>query len=483
MKYRFVLSAILLALLINVCNMMAQASGPSPFTSVWTYPAEVASSVAVGDFDRDGRLDYAYTDNIANTLTVIVASGSRTYAVGVQPDQIVNVDGNLVVKNRGDDSLSILLGYGDPFTLGAPIHLEGVPRAITAADFNHDGIGDIAVVDCPAGSACKLEIYVGTADGRYTLFQSIVLPGPASRFDRLLIAADFNSDRRPDLALVMSDSKLLLFSDTADGHLQFLSSFDFAAGTVVASMAAAAFGSDTALDLAVRVIDPCAAVCGYTNSVKIVRNPRNGFFGVSNSIAVAPSSVGGFLVAADVNEDQLQDIVTVSADYDHPTVQYSLGRVNGTFGSAITFSKYPGERINQPTDMLARDINFDSRKDVVISTSDAIGDDYAGIFTLMNNSPRANCNSPDARNLAINVCAPFSTAAVLSPVTVQVVANAPAGVKRVEVWVDGVKPLQSWSDQIWSRLAMSSGSHRLVAIAYDENSSYVSSKPVYVNVK
>src|SRR6478609_2001339 len=106
MKYRFVLSAILLALLINVCNMMAQASGPSPFTSVWTYPAEVASSVAVGDFDRDGRLDYAYTDNIANTLTVIVASGSRTYAVGVQPDQIVNVDGNLVVKNRGDDSLS-----------------------------------------------------------------------------------------------------------------------------------------------------------------------------------------------------------------------------------------------------------------------------------------------------------------------------------------------------------------------------------------
>jgi hypothetical protein len=133
--------------------------------------------------------------------------------------------------------------------------------------------------------------------------------------------------------------------------------------------------------------------------------------------------------------------------------------------------------------MLARDINFDSRKDVVISTSDAIGDDYAGIFTLMNNSPRANCSSPDARNLAVNICAPFWTAAVLSPVTVQVVANAPAGVKRVEVWVDGVKQLQSWSDQIWSRLAMSSGSHRLVAIAYDENSSYVSSKPVYVNVK
>ncbi len=479
MKCRF-LSAILL---INACSLMAQSSGPSPFTSVWTYSAEVASSVAIGDFDHDGRLDYAYTDNIANTLTVIVAGGSRTYSVGIQPDQVINVGGNLVTKNSGDNSLSILLGYGDPFTLGPPIHLQGVPRAIATADFNQDGIADIAAVDCSASSSCKLEIYTGTSDGRYSLSQSIVLPGSASRFDRLLVTADFNSDLRPDLALVTSDSKLLLFSGTVNGRLQFLSSFDFEAGTVVASMAAASFGSDGALDLAVRVIDPCSAVCGYSNSVKVLHNPGTGFFKISNSIAVAPSGVGGFLVAADVNEDQLQDIVTVSADYNNPTVQYAVGRGDGTLSSAMTFSKYPGERINEPTDMLARDINFDSRNDIVISTSDAIGDDYAGIFTLMNNSPRANCSSPDARNLAINICAPFSTATLLSPVAVQAVANAPAGVKRVEIWLDGVKQFQSWSDQIWSRLPMTSGSHRLVAVAYDQNDSYVISKPVYVNVK
>lgn len=479
MKYRF-LSAILL---MNVCRLMAQSSGPSPFTSVWTYPAEVTSSVAIGDFDHDGRLDYAYTDNIANTLTVFVAGGSHTYPVGVQPDQIINVGGNLVTKNRGDNSLSILLGYGDPFTVATPIHLEGVPRAITTADFNHDGIGDLAVVDCLASSACKLEIYMGTADGQYILSQAIALPGSASRFDRLLVAADFNSDFRPDLALVTSDSKLLLFSGTANGRLQFVSSFDFEAGTVVASMAAAPFGSDLAVDLAVRVIDPCASVCGYSNSVKILHKAATGLVGISSSIAVAPSGVGGFLVAADVNEDQFQDIVTVSADYKNPSVQYALGRGDGTLSSAMTFSKYPGERINEPTDMLARDINFDSRKDIVISTSDAIGDDYAGIFTLMNNSPRANCSSPDARNLAINLCAPFSTTAVLSPVSVQAVANSPAGVKRVEIWVDGVKQLQSWSDQIWRPLSMTSGSHRLVAVAYDQNDSYVISNPVHVNVK
>src|SRR5262249_44968621 len=83
-------------------------------------------SVAIGDFNGDGRLDLAVTNRDADTVSIslfreeIGALGPPTaIAVGSQPSSVAigdfNEDGilDLAVANFNSNSVSILLGNGD----------------------------------------------------------------------------------------------------------------------------------------------------------------------------------------------------------------------------------------------------------------------------------------------------------------------------------------------------------------------------------
>jgi hypothetical protein len=45
--------------------------------------------------------------------------------------------------------------------------------------------------------------------------------------------------------------------------------------------------------------------------------------------------------------------------------------------------------------------------------------------------------------------------------------NSPAGVQRLEIWVDGVKKAQRWNNQIAKRISLASGSRRITLVAVD----------------
>src|SRR5262249_34057708 len=81
-------------------------------------------SVAVGDFQHDGKLDLAVTNGNSNTVSVLLVNGDGTFqaarniAVGTVPTSVVAVDlGNgqvdLVVANLSSNNVSVLLGNGD----------------------------------------------------------------------------------------------------------------------------------------------------------------------------------------------------------------------------------------------------------------------------------------------------------------------------------------------------------------------------------
>jgi hypothetical protein len=82
------------------------------------------SGVAAGDFDSDGRIDLAVSNESDNTVSVILAQSDGTFAakvdypVGNAPSQIVasdlNGDGiiDLAIVNSSDNTLSLLLGAG-----------------------------------------------------------------------------------------------------------------------------------------------------------------------------------------------------------------------------------------------------------------------------------------------------------------------------------------------------------------------------------
>src|SRR4029077_4752748 len=89
------------------------------------------AAVAVGDFNGDGKLDLAVTNKGDKTVSILLGNGDGTFQsqttvpTGLAPDAVVTGDFNgdgkpdLAVANFTDGTISILLGNGDgTFTAG-----------------------------------------------------------------------------------------------------------------------------------------------------------------------------------------------------------------------------------------------------------------------------------------------------------------------------------------------------------------------------
>ena len=134
--------------------------GPFPTTSGF---------VAVGDFNGDGKLDFAVAEPQHNTVTIFLGNGNGTFitaegsplAVGNGPQAILAADFNndgkldLAIANYSDGTVTLLLGNGDgTFTpsAGSPYPARPGASGLAVADFNGDGKLDLAVVNAADGT-------------------------------------------------------------------------------------------------------------------------------------------------------------------------------------------------------------------------------------------------------------------------------------------------------------------------------------------
>jgi hypothetical protein len=116
--------------------------------------------VAVGDFNGDGMLDLAVTDQGTNQVSVLFGNGNGTfgsaanYWVGLSPRFVtvsdVNGDGkpDLIVADAQGADVSVLLNRGHG-TFRRPIHyLAGPgPNSVAVGDFTGDDALDLAVAN------------------------------------------------------------------------------------------------------------------------------------------------------------------------------------------------------------------------------------------------------------------------------------------------------------------------------------------------
>lgn len=157
--------------------------------------AGVPAALAAGVLNSSTNIsDLLVASQVTNVVTVLLGNGdgtfsnpasSTSYTVGRRPTAIalgqINTltDSNLgfVVTNADDNSYSVFTGNGDgTFTQvkGSPFALPNVvanseqgPVALTIADFNGDGIQDLAIVNKTSDTVTVLQ---GKGDGTFAEF-------------------------------------------------------------------------------------------------------------------------------------------------------------------------------------------------------------------------------------------------------------------------------------------------------------------------
>ena len=318
---------------------------------------EWACSAAIGDFDRDGKVDIAVANEDPGTNSVSILDGNgngqfrrvKDYGVGQGPGQVVTADFNLdgypdlATANSLSDSVTILYGQkGGRFANGRSFRTDDWPQTMTVADFNRDGAPDIATGNYLGYS---VTVMLGDGSGGFKSTKSIKRSGTCE----VIASGDFNGDRKPDLAVGSpTDDLIWILQGDGQGGFQDIKS-SYTVDAVPRFIAVSDFNRDGKSDLAI--------ACWSAHTISILLGQGDGRFGDFNSYVVAGEP---FCVAVgDFNHDKKPDVVSADWEMDgSATVLRGVG--NGTFVSGPVLR---AQAVTQG--VAAGDLNGDGWDDVV----------------------------------------------------------------------------------------------------------------------
>jgi hypothetical protein len=325
-------------------------NGDGTFQPAVTYLSGAGTrDVAVGDFNGDGNADLVVAAlgdgfHTPEGVNILLGNGDGTFQPPVSipmpggPFSVAvgdfNGDGKADIvataENGPSEGVNVLLGNGDGTFQTAVYYPTGWgPECVVIADFNSDGIPDLAVVNA---SSDNISVLLGNGDGTFQPANSFAtLPSGGSPF--WAASGDFNADGKPDLAVVVGNS-VEIFLGNGDGT--FAASGAYGAGTNPASVTVADINGDGNQDLTV--------VSEYGN-VTALLGTGNGTFQPGQTLAV-----GSFLssvAVGDFNSDGTADLVVADGFFNNVAVFLGISSlvaaedtpqsatVNTAFGTAL----------------------------------------------------------------------------------------------------------------------------------------------------
>ena len=342
------------------------------FSSKMTYSTGNQStpfSVAVGDFDRDGRLDIVAATIDYGNVNIFLGFGNgrflsqNNYSTGNNsgPASVAVSDFNqdcildIAVANSVSNNVYILLGSGDGTFSNENNYTTGdgsKPISIAVGDFNNDNRSDIAVAN-KLGKT--LGVFLGNGDGTFSN-QANYSTGPYSGPTSVAVG-DFNNDNRLDIAVTNYDTdKVGIFYGYGNGTFLKQTEYFTQPASGPSWIAVGYLNNDNYLDIAV--------ANGRAYTVSLLFGKGNGSFS-SPPMSLTCDNVALYSIAiGDFNNDHYRDIVVTNSDTD--TIGVFLGYGNGSFTNQHTYSVSDGSR---PFSVAVGHFNSDHLDDIVVANS------------------------------------------------------------------------------------------------------------------
>jgi Bacterial Ig-like domain (group 3)/FG-GAP-like repeat len=371
--------------------------------------------VVVGDFNHDGKLDFATANNTTynGTVSVVFGNGNGTfqaptdyltwtqnpYNPGSNPFSIVAADFNndgyldLATLDTGSSEISVLINnhdgtFGGPFFYGGWAGNSGDganSQQIAAADVNHDGKTDLVVTASPLYGA-GVAILFGNGDG--TFQQPAVLYATDIQLSSVAVG-DFNGDGVPDIVVSSNPlDTLTVLLNKGDGS--FKGARDYEPFVISSTNIRGGFPNNFPQPVSVAFGDfngdgkPDLAVSDNANiDVAIYLNNGDGTFKENANYRTDPTqySYGPNNVAvADLNRDGKLDLVAGGSS--GTSFSTMLGNGDGTFQPAVVYQ----QNLGGSTTLAVADVNGDGIPDVIFNATQTTfgGNPYALYVALGN---------------------------------------------------------------------------------------------------
>lgn len=321
--------------------------GVSVEYSTGSYP----SSISVNDFDQDGFDDVAVTNATNHNVSVFINNGDGTFAARVNyslstyswPLSLESADLNgdsypdIVATRQNLGQASVFLNNGDgTFAAKVDYQMQWNARKVRLLDDNNDGSIDIFVMHDTVGMA---SIWHNNGDGTFTLFKEIYTGG-AKTIDVL----DYDKDGYTDY-LLPTNSGIFI------GKIQRLAVSEppllrlYSSGRDVIQVEGA--GEKQVF----RVDGEGNITVGGSTSVTNQSFEVPAFY--------APGNFVENVISADLNNDNIQDIVT-SNRVTPGQISVYISNGDGTFDAQVDYATS-----SNPGRMNAVDLDNDNDLDIV----------------------------------------------------------------------------------------------------------------------
>ena len=331
--------------------------------------------VASADFNSDSIMDLAITNSLGDEQFVRIFLGNgdgdfelkneipvlSSFSIEIAdfnqdgiPD-IATPEYNLYLGVGHKSIVTILVGNGDgTFSLGRAVDIRGLqPSGLAVADFNNDGLMDFVTAN---SQSFNISVVLGQGELNFAepIQYDLEFPfGPIS-----IAVSDFDQDGNEDIALTRR-FRLTVFLGNGDGTFVESETYFFMVQNPWAVQTADLNGD--------QITDVLAAGTSSTSFPEYSENLAV-FIGKGDGCFAEPEfypfGLGAFSIAlADFNGDQVIDVVggNVVNDQSEQGLTMLLGNADGTFQSLQRFRSGP-----TPAHVVSNDFDGDGGCDLAV---------------------------------------------------------------------------------------------------------------------